>query len=174
MYNEASGLVYPTGSTPRIEMCTSIVEWWNALESAEVGNLIATAAALVAIVGLIYQSYSTRKQIKLQNFIEYTKRYQEIVLNFPEGINRSDFVIDQRESQEHQKTMRYMRAYVDLCFEEYTLHEKGFIDDDLWSIWEGGMKTAFSKSAFKQAWRAIREDTEYGPAFKAFADRHSL
>jgi hypothetical protein len=50
----------------------------------------------------------------------------------------------------------------------------GFIDDDLWSIWEGGMKTAFSKTAFKQAWNAIREDTEYGAVFEKFADRHGL
>jgi len=155
-------------------MCTSITEWWNGLSSGDVGNLVATGAALVAIGGLIYQSLSTRKQIKLQNFIEYTKRYQEIVLNFPEGINRSDFVIDELEAKERDKTMRYMRAYIDLCFEEYTLHEKGFIDDDLWSIWEGGMKTAFSKAAFKQAWEAIREDTEYGPAFKAFAEQHDF
>jgi len=70
--------------------------------------------------------------------------------------------------------MRYMRAYIDLCFEEYTLNKKGFIDADLWSIWEGGMKTAFSKPAFKQAWRAVQGDTEYGPEFKTFADRHSL
>lgn len=155
-------------------MCAAIAEWWNGLSSGDIGNLIAVAAALVAIGGLIYQSFSTRKQIKLQNFIEYTKRYQEIVLNFPEEINRSDFVIVELEAKEREKTMRYMRAYIDLCFEEHTLHQKGFIDDDLWSIWEGGMKTAFSKAAFKQAWKAIREDTEYGPAFKAFADKHGL
>jgi hypothetical protein len=132
-------------------MCNPIVEWWNALEPSEVGNLIATGAALVAIAALIYQSISTRKQIKLQNFIEYTKRYQEIVLNFPEGINRKDFVISKLPDDQQCRTMRYMRAYVDLCFEEYTLHERGFIDNDLWSIWEGGMKTAFSKPAFQEA-----------------------
>ena len=152
-----------------------IKEWVSGLDSGGIGNLISSCAALVAIAGLIYQSRSTRKQIKLQNFIEYTKRYQEIVLNFPEGINRSSFVIrDISPQQEHDKTMRYMRAYIDLCFEEYTLHEKGFIDDDLWSIWEGGMKTAFSKAAFKQAWIAIREDTEYGAEFKVFTDSHCL
>jgi len=150
------------------------MEWWNSLEPSEVGNLIATAAALVAIAGLIYQSVSTRKQIKLHNFIEYTKRYQEIILNFPEGINRGDFVIARLEEQQRDKTMRYMRAYVDLCFEEYTLHEKRFIDDDLWSIWEGGMRTAFTKPAFRQAWKAIRKDTEYGQAFEAFAGRLGL
>ena len=55
------------------------------MNSGDIGNIISTIAALVAIGGLIYQSRSTRKQVKLQNFIEYTKRYQEIILNFPEN-----------------------------------------------------------------------------------------
>ena len=156
-------------------MSISITEWINGLDSGGIGNLISSTTALVAIAGLIYQSHATRKQTKLQNFIEYTKRYQEIILNFPEGINRGDFVIKEiSPKQEQDKTMRYMRAYIDLCFEEHTLHKKGFIDDDLWAIWEGGMKTAFSKPAFKQAWKAIREDSEYGTEFKAFADLHGL
>src|SRR5450759_4400366 len=72
-------------------MCISLTEWINGLDSGGIRNLISSATALVAIAGLIYQSHATRKQIKLQNFIEYTKRYQEIILNFPEGINRGGF-----------------------------------------------------------------------------------
>ena len=149
-------------------MCTVIYEWVKGLDSGGIGNLISTFAALVAIVGLICQSRSTRKQIKLQNFIEYTKRYQEIILNFPENINEENFTFDSLDKISKEKTMRYMRAYFDLCFEEYTLHEKGFIDNDLWSIWEGGMKFAFSKSAFQQAWKIIEKDTEFGGKFEAF------
>lgn len=147
-----------------------MMEWLGELRAAEVGNFISAVAAFVAIIGLIFQSRSTRKQVKLQNFIEYTKRYQEIILNFPEGINQGDIEIELLDSSEYQRVMRYMRAYLDLCFEEYTLHKKGFIDKDLWEIWEGGMKTAFSKPAFKQAWATIRQDTEYGEEFKKFAD----
>lgn len=152
-------------------MFSSIYNWITELDANGIGNLIASGTALVAIFSLIIQSRSTRKQLKLQNFIEYTKRYQEIVLNYPENINSQDFLIDEIEPEElKNKTMRYMRAYVDLCFEEYTLHKKGFIDEDLWSIWKGGMETAFSKPAFRQAWSLIQQDTEYGPEFQRFAN----
>ena len=154
-------------------MCTAIYEWVKGLDSAGVGNLISTFAALVAIVGLIYQSHSTRKQAKLQNFIEYTKRYQEIILNFPENINEQSFSFDSMLREDKNKTMRYMRAYFDLCFEEFTLHEKGFIDNDLWSIWNGGMEEAFSKSAFKQGWKIIRNDTKFGSDFVAFVENQA-
>lgn len=155
-------------------MCTAIYEWVKGLDSGEIGNLISTIAALVAIGGLIYQSRSTRKQVKLQNFIEYTKRYQEIILNFPENINKENFTFEGMEAEVKDKTMRYMRAYFDLCFEEYTLHEKKFIDDDLWSIWKGGMEVAFSKVAFQKAWEAIREDTKFGDNFEVFVQNHGI
>ena len=155
-------------------MCAAIYEWMKGLDSQGVGNLISTAAALIAIGGLIYQSQSTRKQLKLQNFIEYTKRYQEIILNFPENINEQDFSFNSVIDEEiKNKTMRYMRAYFDLCCEEFTLHEKGFIDNDLWSIWRDGMKAAFSKSAFTQAWETIKNDTVFGADFKTFVENQA-
>lgn len=154
-------------------MCIAIYEWVKGLDSGGVGNLISTFMALIAIWGLIYQSKATRKQIKLQNFIEYTKRYQEIILNFPENINEQNFSFDAVSQEEKSKTMRYMRAYFDLCFEEFTLHEKKFIDNDLWSIWRGGMEGAFSKSAFKQAWETIKIDTKFGSAFENFVAKSS-
>lgn len=134
-----------------------------------IANIISTVLALIAIGGLVHQSRSTRKQLKLQNFMEYTKRYQEIVLRFPENINRADFDIESLGPSERDRTMRYMRAYLDLCFEEYTLHKQRFIDDDLWEIWKGGMETAFGKAAFQQAWNRIQKDTEYGEKFHQFA-----
>lgn len=151
-------------------MYIAIYEWIKNLDSTGIGNFISTFAALVAIVGLVYQSRSTRKQVKLQNFIEYTKRYQEIILNFPENINEPNFALDALLPEVKNKTMRYMRAYFDLCFEEFTLHEKKLIDNDLWSIWRDGMEVAFSKTAFKQAWIAIKNDTKFNSNFETYVE----
>ena len=155
-------------------MCIAIYEWVRGLGSGTIGNLISAFAAIVAISALIIQSRSTRKQVKLQNFIEYTKRYQEIILHFPETINKADFELAELKKDEYKNTMRFMRAYFDLCFEEYTLHNKKYIDKDFWSIWEEGMKYAFSKSAFKQAWSLIKKDTKFGNDFENFVERSKV
>lgn len=70
------------------------------------------------------QQLSTfNEQLKLNFFSDYTKRYQEIILHFPEDINEKDF--DYKLSlKEKDKTMRYMRAYFDLCSEEFYLNKK--------------------------------------------------
>jgi len=111
-------------------------------------------------IALMLQSRATRhqlelqvKQLKLQNYTEYTeytKRYQEIILNFPENVNDSDFKLDNLSPENRNKTMIYMRVYLDLCFEEFDLHHETMIDEHMWVVWEGGMKSAFSKPAFIQ------------------------
>jgi hypothetical protein len=153
-------------------MCTFIYDWTTSLEPQAIANIISTVTALVAVAALVYQLSVAKKQIKLQNFIEFTKRYQEIILNFPESINESTFAIESLEPEVKNKTLRYMRAYFDLCFEEFTLHKKGFIDNDLWEIWKSGMEFAFSKAAFKQAWHTIRQDTKFGSGFEEFVQSH--
>ena len=135
-------------------------------------NVISFLTALVAVITLVVQNRAAAKQLRLQNFMEYTRRYQEIILNFPETINEPTFKLVNLTDGVREKTMRYMRAYFDLCYEEFILHEKKFIDDTFWKIWKGGMEAAFAKPAFKQAWEAISKDSSFGPEFVGFVQLH--
>ncbi|MDQ6988293.1 MAG: hypothetical protein Q9M19_00300 [Mariprofundaceae bacterium] len=138
----------------------------TSLNAGTIGNMIAFCAALIAIIGLIIQSCSLKKQLYLQNFIAYTQRYQEIILHFPEHINESNFCLSSLKQDEKQNLMRYMRAYFDLCFEEFTLHKKGFMHQDLWLIWDEGIKSALSKPAFQQTLQHIQGGTAYPHGFR--------
>ena len=108
------------------------------------------------------------KQLKLDFFADYTKRYQEITLNFPESINEVDFDFNKLEPKIKEKTLRYMRAYFDLCSEEYFLWKDGNIEDKVWKEWESGIKYAMSKTAFQKGWNYINIDTKYYEDFTKF------
>jgi len=125
-------------------------------------SLFITAGALILTI------LQFKKQLQLNFFAEYTKRYQEIILNFPEGINREDFKISEQPEDARDKTLRYMRAYFDLCSEEYFLSRKGNIDDETWKEWETGIKFAFSKPAFREAWRTLDLDNIYYGKFSDY------
>jgi hypothetical protein len=112
---------------------------------------------------------SLRKQLMLQTFSDYTKRYQEIILHFPEEINQTDFDLFSRDDK--SSVMRYMRVYYDLCFEEYYLSKRKLIDERTWNDWREGMEFAFSKSAFQQAWQLIKKDTQYKQDFCALVEK---
>lgn len=135
----------------------SIADWIS------LGSVLATACGVWVVW---HQTDKISKQLTLQNFSDYTKRYQEIILRFPEDVNEQQFVLAGRE--DYKTTMRYMRAYFDICFEEWHLHSRKLMDDKTWSIWHGGMKTAFSKPAFKQAWEIVRKDSQFGREFEKF------
>jgi hypothetical protein len=133
------------------------------------GSAVATfLGVLVAIGAIIYQGRKITHQLVLQNFSEYTKRYQEIILKFPEDINEPTFKLEGRS--DYNTTMRALRAYFDLSYEEWYLNKRGFVDEGIWAVWEGGMKTALDKPAFRQAWHKIRSDTQFGVEFENFLD----
>lgn len=134
---------------------------------------IALFSAIVTIIGVFFVWCQTKKiaqQLTLQHFSDYTKRYQEIMLNFPEDINSEAFVLIGRD--DYDKTMRYLRAYFDLCYEEWYLNNRSLVDKniDIWDVWKSGMETAFSKTAFCQAWKVIQGDSKFGSEFSAFID----
>ncbi len=131
---------------------------------------IQLGALLVALAALVYTIRSYKKQLQIQIFADYTKRYQEIILNFPENINQSDFdfnILDEKYNEgTHDKTMRYMRVYFDLCSEEFDLRDKCYITEDIFDIWKGGMKYALTKKAFRDAWQIISKDTKFNKNFE--------
>jgi len=120
----------------------------------------------VAALAIWLQMRKLNAQLMLQHFADYTKRYQEIILHFPENINKDDFDIASHAN--HDNIMRYMRAYFDLCFEEWYLNKRKLIDEGIWTVWVGGISAALSKTAFRQAWRIIKEDSSFGPDFQMF------
>jgi hypothetical protein len=128
-------------------------------------NVLATVAGVAVVYRQLRQ---LSRQVELQHFSDYTKRYQDIVIKFPEDISSPEFVLAGRPDYNH--SMRYLRAYFDLSFEEWYLHEKQFINEDTWALWRGGIETALSKPAFQQAWSIIKTDTRFGKDFEKFIE----
>jgi hypothetical protein len=118
----------------------------------------ATVAVVSLIIGILTvwlvwcQIESVRRQLKIQNFSEYTRRYQEFILHLPDNVNDESFDLQRSEMVgDRNKFMRYMRAYCDMCFDEFWLRRSGLLDKDIWSVWEYGMPVAFARRAFRQA-----------------------
>jgi len=134
-----------------------------------VGGVIAAVGGVIATVwGVGKAVKSVDRQLQLQFFADYTKRYQEIMLQFPESINDDDFQLESLDPDRRDRTLRYMRAYFDLCSEEYYLSKHEHIDGEAWKEWESGIKYALSKTAFEQSWERVKLNTTYYPEFVEF------
>jgi hypothetical protein len=126
------------------------------------------AVTSIGVVLLLLQLRSLSTQIRLQHYSDYTRRYQELVLKFPEEVQSTDFKLEGRP--DYDELMRHFRAYMDLCFEEWDLNNRKLIDPRFWEGWRAGMQFAFSKPAFKQAWKRIKRNSCFGEEFEAFVD----
>lgn len=83
-------------------------------------------------------------------FAEYTRRYQDIVLNMP------DCIFDGLPIM-YDKAERYMRLYFDLCSEEFYLWKAGAIPSSVWMLWKEGMVMETRKDIYMMAWEKLRE-----------------
>lgn len=134
-------------------------------EATELASII---GVLITVIALLFTVLSFKKQLQLNFFSEYTRRYHEIVLNFPISFNADDFDYGSLTPEDRDKALRYVRAYFDLCSEEYFLKRKGHIDSETWKEWEAGMRLAFSKTAFLEAWEILHLDSTYYSEFAKF------
>lgn len=132
-------------------------------DNLEMITTIATVIiAITAVVGIIITTNSLRtsidqfkEQLQLSVFTDYTKKYQDIMLNFPETINQDDFDFNKLDKSNDttikDKTLRYMRAYFDLCSEECFLYGQGKIGENTWNEWKMVLDTLFQKLLLKKA-----------------------
>ena len=110
----------------------------------------------------------------IQNFGDYTGRYQEIILNLPLDISSPDYDLGGLEPDEREKVMKWMRVYFDLCAEEYLLFRRGLIDREVWDDWLGGMKVTYKRPAFTEAWDEFSRNPDIYNKFKPFVKREIL
>lgn len=135
-------------------MCTCLNYW------------LQWASIIIPSCGLIIAIRQFSRQQRINLFANYTKRYHDIILHFPENINDKNFTPDQ--SEKWDATLRYMRVYFDLCLEEYSL--KKDIGAQNWQNWQNGIESACSKPAFQFAWKKIKQDTQYPQNFTVWID----
>ena len=140
----------------------------QALTKMSMTDLVQTLALVIAFIALIVSFFSSRKQLQLLNeqlqlqfFADYTKRYQEILLNLPEQLYLPGSSLDQLSDSDKSRALRYLRAYFDLCSEELYWWKKGKVDTATWENWKEGIESALCKKPFREAWQLIAFDTFY-------------
>jgi len=126
-------------------------------------TVLASAGSLVATGAVIYSLVVLRNQLRLQVFLEYTRRFDEI--KFPDGSFTSRWVdLDPKRAR---KSQRAFRKYFDLCSQEWWLHHTGKIENRVWDVWARGMADIVNTPGGRYAWTVIQP--EYQNVFPGFA-----
>lgn len=67
---------------------------------------------------------------------------------------------------------KYITLYFDLCSEEYHLHNKGHIPDEIWENWKEGMVLTTNTTPFIVGWRLLAGN--YNANFRHFINNHII
>jgi len=108
-----------------------------------------------------------KEQNYIQMFAEYTKRYQDIIVDMPKSVYEkgNDVELD-------SDILRYMQLYFNLCSEEYDLHVKDSISIDVWNKWLTGMQATMQGQVYRKAWKMEKEN--YAADFVRFFEKEVL
>jgi hypothetical protein len=129
--------------------------------------------AVIAAAGAIWAGLrGVKNQLWLQMFGEYTRRYSEIVRDLPYESRRpkSGFDPAQLDGETRNRLENAVRAYLNLCSEEYYLYLRGRIDKETWTIWRRGIEETIRLPWITTAWGEVRVEYAYFPEFLAFLD----
>lgn len=134
--------------------------------------LASVAGVIVAIATVVVALRSVRNQLWLQTFSEYTRRYSEIVRELPSEARRPGgrFVFDELDGEEQGRVLNIARAYLNLCSEEYFLHDRGRIDDETWAIWRAAIVEVLRAPWIQATWTVLKPEYCF-LEFSSFLDK---
>lgn len=115
-------------------------------------------SGIIAIIALALSGYSiciskrtAQKQLQMNFFKEYTRRYQEITIGL---------------LSDQQNEISYQKLYIDLCSEEFYLKSQGYLPQEVWDIWYEGMRLAVKVESLQTAWKKFGGN--YSAEFSTF------
>jgi len=130
-----------------------------------IADLVQSVALLVALAALWWQIRESNKLAKLENFRCYTERFQSIFEHLPSNVESGEIVLKKMGDAEREPLLRWIRAYFDLCSEEFYLKNSKFLDKKVWKLWDGGMRDTINKPLFLEAWPILQRDGYYADDF---------
>lgn len=103
---------------------------------------------------------------------EYTRRYADIVNTLPSASRDPDsgFSFEAVDAATQERLLQALRAYLNLCSEEFYLRSRGRIDADTWEIWQQGIRETTRLPWIRTTWQTMRREYSYFEPFCAFVD----
>jgi hypothetical protein len=123
--------------------------------------LLAVFTAGSLMIGLIVYY----RQCNAMIFLEYTKRYSEVMNRFPAEALRARLDLTATLPEKSDELSLAVLRYLNLCAEEFYLCKQKYLSQHVWKIWELELKRTLSSPLFVREWTELREEFRSFPEF---------
>jgi len=122
-------------------------------------------------VGIGVALINQRRQLNAQMFIEFSKRFEELLRLFPTEAwlanRRSDRELPPPSKEITDCTLYCLQFVADV----YHLHKAGYISNRLWSLWEREIKRTLKGPVFVREWNAVEAEFSHDTEFLDYITR---
>ncbi|MEO7840411.1 MAG: hypothetical protein ABIU06_13775 [Anaerolineales bacterium] len=130
-----------------------------------------TISILVGVAALFWGVKSYRDQMNAQLFLEFTKRFEEVMQSFPKNVWSSRLNIDGKPPPKSKAVSLSVLRYLNLCSEEYYLRQKNWLYKETWEIWERELIRTLQTPLFRREWKTLSTEFESYPKFKEYVNK---
>ena len=128
--------------------------------------LVGVTAVSVVVGVLLY-----RRQWNAQIFLEYTKRYAEVMNMFPPEARKARLDLFANPPDQSDELSLAVLRYLNLCSEEFYLCKKKYLSNHVWRIWEAELKRTLCSPLLIREWTELRKEFRSYPEFLEYVNR---
>ena len=140
--------------------------------SADTVDFVRLLVEIFGFSAVVWGLLLNVRSIQTTVALEFMKRFEGLEREFPELIDRSKWDAGKLATPEQkERFLRFFKLYLNLCSEEYSLHENGRISRDIWRVWKSEIVSNLSTPAAKLAWTDLRSAFASHPTFSRFVDK---
>jgi hypothetical protein len=134
-------------------------------------TILTATSILVAAAAFLWGVKSYRDQMNAQLFLEFTKRFEEVMQSFPKNAWSTRLDIEGKPPAKNKALSLSVLRYLNLCSEEYYLRQKGWLYKETWEIWERELKRTLQTPLFIREWKTLAGEFASYPDFKGYVDK---
>ena len=109
---------------------------------------IATAAGVIVAAWALWREH---RQTVTSFEDTFAREYRELAATLP----TKALLGEELSEDEHKQHFDEFYHYFDLCNEQVFLNKKKRVRHSTWQFWLDGMKSNFSRPAFKRSWKEV-------------------
>jgi hypothetical protein len=121
-------------------------------------DLLTALGLFLTAASILIGVYVFRRQMNAQLFLEYTKRYDEVMRSYPSDLRSARLHSGGEPPPESTELTAAVLGYLNLCSEEFYLWKRGYLSTDIWRIWEGEMRRTLASPLYRREWPKLRAE----------------
>lgn len=133
-------------------------------------KVIGLLSLVFTAFGLWQNSKYTKRQWNFNTFTHYTKRYDDIMGEFPGQGYTLRFDLDHQIPSNDEVRLAVLK-YLNMTSEEYYLWRDKYLDDKVWQIWLPEIKRTLQTPLFQREWPNLKGEFKTYEKFSEFVEQ---